>query len=145
MPTSYPTKRTAEEAAAVSGYVPDVANALVADFDCVAAVTQYHAVELVDDGTHAGIQHPGTAGNRCVGIALATGAIGDSVPVAVGGVTRVKLGATLTAPDHLSGATTGKLAAATTGHIVVATLLEDGADTNVVLALILGEAGHAHA
>ena len=144
MAARYPTKREAE-ALALDSQVPDIASAEIVMMDCVAAVTKYHAVELADDGNHAGIQHPGTAGNRCLGVALKTGAIGDSIPVQTSGLGYVIVGATLTSPDALQGATTGKAIAAATGDIVFADLLEDGVDTNQKLAYIYGPKGYAHA
>ena len=60
----YPTKREAE-ALALSGTVPKDSGAEIVMMDCVGAVEQYDAVELADNGEHAGIQLPASEGNRC--------------------------------------------------------------------------------
>ncbi len=130
MSITNPVKRVAESLA-IDGQVPKDAQIIVINMTCVGAVGDRRFVELADNGTSAGIQHPASAGNRIFGITLAAGAIGEVVPVCVSGLCELELGATLTAPDDLSAATTGKGIAAVATHVVGAQLLEDGADTNL--------------
>ena len=114
-------------------------------YDCVGAVGAFEAVELADDGNHAGIQLPAAQGNRCIGIALKAGAIGDSVPVCTHGLCPATLGGTITSPDELQADTDGHLIAAATSDVVVASALEDGTDGQVKWVHVQGQAGYTHA
>lgn len=140
----HPTQRE-HEALALSGHVPTVSSAVIVIATCVGAVGAFKAVELADNGTDAGIQLPAAAGARCIGITLAAGIIGAEVAVIVGGLGYVTCGATLTAPDALQADTDGDLIAAALNDVVVAELLEDGADTEKKLAMVYGLNGYIHA
>ena len=144
MSVLFPTEREAEAIAADS-QVPSMSSAEIVMADCVGAVTKWDLVELADDDTEAGIQLPASEGNRCFGVTLKTGIIGDRVPVQTGGLGFVRCGATLTAPDALQGATDGDAIAAATSDIVAADLLADGEDGDVRKAYIYGPRGYVHA
>lgn len=131
--------RAVLEELGVEGQVPGAAE--IVTMVAVAAVTKNHLVALVDGGTEAGIQHPASSGARVCGVALASGAIGDEVPVLMAGLCRVKMAGTVASPSALSGATSGKAQAATTGHSVAGYLLEDGVLDELKLAFIVGLGG----
>lgn len=134
-----------QEPAAIGSKVPKSADCIVNNYECVGVVTQYSFVELADNGTNAGVQLPAAAGNRCIGVALEAGAIGDVIPVCTFGLALARIGATLTAPDALQADTDGDGIAAATADIVCADLLEDGVDTDIVQVFVYGPAGYAHA
>lgn len=142
MSLKHPLKR-AGEAVAIAANVPSSPSGSFVAGVAVGAVTKWDLVELVTDGSNGtGVQLPASAGNRCLGVALNTAAIGEAVDVQTAGLGFVRCGATLTSPDELSGATDGDAVASATTNVVAATLLEDGVDTEVKRAMIHGLYGH---
>ena len=64
-------------------------------------------------------------------------ASGRAATVGIDGVTKVRVGAAVTAGDDLASDSTGRAVTATTGDIIIGRALEDGSAANVVISMLI--------